>query len=61
MHFLAGVTLLLAIPLVVAAFQVKRLQRWWEEAQGIVRYRTIQREKDSKDAESSLMRAKKEM
>ena len=40
--YLVAVTVALAAPLILAAFQIKRLQRWWEEAYGAMQIRRME-------------------
>jgi hypothetical protein len=47
-----GVSILMAVPAIVAAFQVKRLQRWWEEGQAWWRVKQQeQQENQSKETQ----------
>jgi len=40
-----GVTIAMAVPLIIAAFQVKRLQRWWEEGLALMRLQRMEQQK----------------
>jgi len=48
-----GVTIAMAVPAIVAAFQVKRLQRWWEEAHALMRVKRMEQQ-ESQSQESQL-------
>jgi hypothetical protein len=44
-NFSVGVTVAMAIPAIIFAFQVKRLQKWWEAWQGLMKRRRVDQQK----------------